>query len=228
MHCILVSRIDTGSAERTTTRVAGRSQRPWYTAGMSLDPENSTVCRNVELKVRVASLDAIRPHVQSLASDRLCDQHQIDIYFCTPHGRLKLRNIMGRESQLIWYSRPDQPGSKTSHYVIARVGDPEGLESALRRAYGVRCTVDKHREIYLFENVRIHLDAVDKLGSFLEFEAVLEPGLDAEHGHQQLDDLRHQLSVSNHDLIPGSYVDLIEGDAGSSQQITSGSAVTSK
>jgi len=33
--------------------------------------------------------------------------------------------------------------------------------------------VSKRREIYLWHNVRIHLDAVTGLGSFVEFEAVL-------------------------------------------------------
>ena len=45
----------------------------------------------------------------------------------------------------------------------------ESLEAAL----GVTCVVEKERRLFLFENVRIHLDDVAHLGCFVELESVL-------------------------------------------------------
>ena len=186
---------------------------------MVIESGKSPTHRNVELKAQLTSLEAIRSLVQPLATARLADQHQVDVYFCAPQGRLKLRTINKQAAQLIWYCRPDSSKSKTSHYVIARVDDPENVQSALTGALGIRCQVDKHREIYLCDNVRIHLDTVVQLGEFLEFEAVLEPEMDPLIGHRQIADLCQVLSITDVDLIQGSYVDLMEAVGATAAQI---------
>jgi predicted adenylyl cyclase CyaB len=70
--------------------------------------------------------------------------------------------------------------------------------------------VEKHREILLYENVRIHLDQVAGLGEFLEFEAVLGEGDNAADGHRKVDWLTQRLGISTDRLIQGSYADLRE------------------
>jgi len=190
-----------------------------YTLEMTIQLGSSPARRNVELKAKLPSLETTRSLVQPLATTRLDDQHQVDIYFCAPQGRLKLRTINKQATQLIWYSRPDSSTSKTSHYVIARIDDPEGVQSALTGAFGVRCRVDKHREIYLCDNVRVHLDTVAHLGDFLEFEAVLDPEMDPVTGHRQIAALRQALSIADADLIQGSYVDLIEANGTAAAQL---------
>ena len=189
-----------------------------YTLEMAIQLGNSPARRNVELKAKLPSLEATRSLVQPLATTRLDDQHQVDIYFCAPQGRLKLRTINKQATQLIWYCRPDSSTSKTSHYVIARIDDPEGVQSALTGALGIRCRVDKHREIYLCDNVRVHLDTVVHLGDFLEFEAVLEPEMAPVTGHRQIAVLRQALSITDADLIQGSYVDLLEAAGAAAAQ----------
>ena len=69
--------------------------------------------------------------------------------------------------------------------------------------------VVKNREIFLYHNVRIHLDEVDRLGSFLEFEAVLGPDVDDAKGHAQLDKLAAEFGIDPKNLLPGSYADMI-------------------
>ena len=51
--------------------------------------------------------------------------------------------------------------------------DAGALKTALVAALGIRGVVHKRREIYLWHNVRIHLDEVAGLGALVEFEAVL-------------------------------------------------------
>ena len=187
---------------------------------MPIELGNSPTDRNVELKAQLPSLKATRSLVQPIATSRLPDQHQVDVYFCAPRGRLKLRTINKQLTQLIWYCRPDSSDSKTSDYVIARVDDPEGVQATLTGALGIRCRVDKQREIYLYDNVRIHLDTVTTLGEFLELEAVLEPEMDPLIGHRQIADLRQTLSIKDAQLIHGSYVDLMEASGVATAQLS--------
>ena len=92
---------------------------------------------------------------------------------------------------------------------LVPVTNPETLKAALADAYGIWCVVRKRREIYLCHNVRIHLDEVEDLGTFLEFEAVLGPNVDDEKGCAQLADLRQRFSISEADLLAVSYSDLL-------------------
>lgn len=167
--------------------------------------------RNIELKARLSDLEGARRVAQSVATRRVGSQLQTDTYFRCREGRLKLREIDGLTAQLVWYARPDRQGPKASDYVLVPVADPEALKAALAAALGVRVVVRKRREIFLADNVRIHLDEVDELGLFLEFEAVLGPEVDDARGRGQLDELAGLFSLAPADLESGSYADLIEG-----------------
>ncbi len=143
------------------------------------------LARNVELKARLADLAAARKIAQRLATEHLGVQQQVDTYFHCPHGRLKLRKIDSRTAQLVWYSRPDEAGAKASDYLLVDVPDP-APETGAFRALGVLVVVAKRREIFLHHNVRIHLDEVSGLGTFLEFEAVLDPSIDDTRGRAEV------------------------------------------
>jgi adenylate cyclase class 2 len=166
--------------------------------------------KNVELKARAVDWEGARRVAASIATQRVGTQHQIDTYFHCRKGRLKLRQINGLSAQLIAYARPDEEGPKTSDYRLVPVANPESLKAALTAALGVRIIVDKRREIYLVDNVRIHLDDVCGLGQFLEFEAVLGPGIDETTGRKQLARLADQFSIRPEDRLAGSYADLLE------------------
>ena len=65
------------------------------------------------------------------------------------------------------------------------------------------------RMVYLFEEVRIHLDKIISLGNFLELEGVVSPGSDKSKISEKVDWLISQFEIRNHDLIEVSYSDLI-------------------
>ena len=69
------------------------------------------------------------------------------------------------------------------------MGSPAELKETLAAACGTRAVVVKRGEIFLVEHVRIHLDEVDGLGDFLEFEAVLGPTVSAAEGKIQVNAL---------------------------------------
>lgn len=166
--------------------------------------------QNIEIKARLASLAAAREIAVRVATQHVGLQRQVDTYFVSRHGRLKLREIDGRQAQLVWYERPDQPSAKLSDYLLVPVDSPAELKAALASAYGTRVVVDKRREIFLMDNVRIHLDQVVGLGDFLEFEAVLGPGISALDGQRQVNALALRFGISGDSLIHASYADLLE------------------
>ncbi len=164
--------------------------------------------RNIELKARLADPQNARQIAAAVATKRLGVQEQVDTYFHCPNGRLKLRQIDGLSAQLVWYARPDQQGPKASDYRLVPVANPETLKAALAAALGVRTVVRKRREVFLWHNVRIHLDEVEGLGSFLEFEAVLGPHVDDAAGQAQLAELVAKFAIAPGDLLPDSYGDM--------------------
>jgi adenylate cyclase class 2 len=165
--------------------------------------------RNIEIKARLGNLDRARQTARRLATSYLGTQHQVDTYFHAARGRLKLREIDGLSAELVWYERPDAAGAKASDYVLVPVTDPHALKQVLAAALGVRAVVDKRREVYLIENVRVHLDEVVGLGTFLEFEAVLGSDCDDAQGHHLVERLCREFDISTEDLVSGSYSELV-------------------
>jgi adenylate cyclase, class 2 len=168
------------------------------------------VSRNLELKACCANLEACRQALSRLGIRLHQVELQTDTYFHISNGRLKLREIEGLTAALIWYERPDSEVERISLYHLARVADPDAMKALLAPALGVRGQVSKRREIYLWHNVRIHLDEVAGLGSFVEFEAVLGPEDDEATAHRRLEHLTRALQLDPSDYRGKSYADLLE------------------
>ena len=164
--------------------------------------------RNLELKARCSDLATARQRALGLGAKPAGLLIQCDTYFHVPTGRLKLRTIEGETAQLICYERPDQTGTRTCSYYLAPVPDAEAMRALLAVALGVRGEVRKRRELLLWHNVRIHLDTVDGLGRFIEFEAVLGPEDDEATSIDRLHELIAALEIRDSDTLAGSYADM--------------------
>jgi homotetrameric cytidine deaminase len=168
---------------------------------------------NVELKAHAADLDAIAKRCAELGAEDLGVLHQRDTYFVARSARLKLREERDRGSELIAWGRADVATPTESTYVLAPVSAPEGMREALEYALGPPpVVVSKRRHLFIWEGVRIHLDEVDELGTFIEFEAVLNSGADGEAiaaGHEKLARLRSELGIDDSDLVAVGYADLL-------------------
>jgi adenylate cyclase class IV len=165
--------------------------------------------RNVESKARCADLAAARAIARQLCGDTGVVEEQSDTYFHVAHGRLKVREIVGQPAVLIAYRRPDTADARISDFRLVPIPDPAGLKAALADTLGIRGTVRKRREIFLWKNVRIHLDQVEGLGDFIEFEAVLAPNELESEGHRLLQWLAEQLHLNLAQLVGPSYSDLL-------------------
>jgi adenylate cyclase class 2 len=188
---------------------------------------------NIELKARVADLEVARKTAERLATSYLGVQEQTDTYFHCPQGRLKLREIVDYGTQpsdasaartkrsrteLISYDRLDEYEAKESFYQRVEITDPARVRE-LKSQMGTRAVVFKRREVFLYHNVRIHLDEVANLGTFLEFEAVLGGSIDAISGRAQVALLEDEFSIDLDDLVESSYIDLLLGKTSRTPQV---------
>lgn len=165
--------------------------------------------KNIEIKARYNDFAHARRCVAQLGgafSERL---EQTDVYFRVPNGRLKLRHIRGRPANLIFYRREDRPEARESSYEIYRTEQPQELEQVLAAAFGVVARVVKRRELLLIDNVRVHLDTVEQLGTFIEFEAVLQAGREAAAEKARLDRYLPLFGVEPDAVLAHSYLDLL-------------------
>lgn len=166
--------------------------------------------RNVEIKVKVADLAAVRRIAEQLADTGPVVLEQEDTFLHCSAGRLKLRCCRDSgQAELIFYRRGDAAGPKESRYIIHRTSDPQGLLAVLSAALEVRGVVRKRRTLYLVGPTRVHLDEVEGLGQFVELEVVLQPGQDVSEGVAIARDLMARLGIASNQLMDKAYVDLL-------------------
>jgi len=165
--------------------------------------------KNIELKARFPDLTVARAKAESIGAKFNATLNQTDTYFRAHSGRLKLREINGGQAELIAYHRSNAVESRESSYTIIPIAEPALLKQALTVTLGVRQIVTKQRDLWLWKNVRIHLDQVKGLGSFIEFEAVVSDEFNEEVSAKNVAELCAHLSIREQDLIGQSYSDLL-------------------
>jgi homotetrameric cytidine deaminase len=165
--------------------------------------------RNIELKARDRDPGRTLELALALGAEDRGEIAQRDTYFAPARGRLKLREQEPGEAELIAYRRRDEARARTSVYFRVPAADPEALRQALDAVHGTLATVSKRRRLLLWQGVRIHLDEVRDLGSFLELEAVADQGSDLSTEREKVERLRSALGVDEADLVAEGYSDLL-------------------
>jgi homotetrameric cytidine deaminase len=165
--------------------------------------------RNVELKARDRNPARTLALALEAGAEDLGEITQRDTYFSGARERLKLREQEPGESELIAYGRPDETEARVSEYRRVPVSDAKALREALDAGLGTLVVVDKRRRALLWDDVRIHLDEVDGLGSFLELEAVAPEGSDLSAERAKVERLRGELGVDDGNLVATGYSDLL-------------------
>jgi len=165
---------------------------------------------NIEFKARMRDEKQVRAALKSLRPRVAGTDHQVDTYFNTPSGRLKLRQ--GKiENALIFYQRQNVSKVRPSRVLLCEFSDRaqvRTLKKVLASALGVAAVVNKVREIYYVGNIKIHLDRVRGLGKFLEVEAFVgKDGL--RRARRQVEQIKELFGVLPEDILSHSYSDLI-------------------
>jgi adenylate cyclase, class 2 len=177
-----------------------------------MDLSQAPLSCNVELKARLDRHDDAVLACRRLGATDRGTIEQTDTYFTLGNHRLKLREQSNGEHFLISYSRPDAPEARKSQYRLQLVENPGALKAILTRQWGVKAVVRKVRRWFLWEGrVRIHLDRVESLGEFLEFEAVVGsvPGYDEDAARLDVARLTHDFGLTTRDLVSESYATLV-------------------
>ena len=171
--------------------------------------------QNIEFKAELRDLEAARTQCAAISAQHVGEIEQTDTYYRLADGRLKHRVTEGQPSEWIFYHRANRVTPRMSNYSILS-------EAEAQRRWGIDrlrpwLRVTKIREVWTIENVRIHLDQVDKLGCFIEFEAIISSDFDVRTCHEMLAELREAFEPILGEAISMSYSDLMEqelaGDA---------------
>jgi adenylate cyclase class IV len=167
------------------------------------------MARNIEIKARIDSVEALLPRARALADGDAVPIEQDDTFYRAPHGRLKLRRFADGSAELIHYHRPDGPEARASDYVRVPAVDFDGLAAALERALGSGGRVRKRRLLLHAGQTRVHLDRVEGLGDFIELEVVLREGQPDDEGRAIAERLMDALGLQHAERVPGAYLDLL-------------------
>jgi len=166
---------------------------------------------NIELKAVDADPAATERACRELGALHAGTLAQRDTYFAVSHGLLKLReDTEAGAGELIFYLRAREAGLRSSSYWRAPASDPAALRDLLTAAHGVLGVVAKRRRLYLHRGVRIHLDEVEGLGSFIELESVLAvAGRESPAEARALAEVVAALGLAGRETIAGGYLELL-------------------
>src|SRR3954465_3321524 len=165
---------------------------------------------NVELKAELRDIGVARAICRAVGASFILAFEQTDTYFRVAHGRLKKRDTDDEPCEYIFYERPNRAGPKLSHFTI--YSEEQALERFGRHPLPVWVTVRKRRELWMHANVRIHLDRVEGLGTFLEFEALVSRDHSVAQCQEAVAQLKAKFQPVLGELIDCGYSDLIASD----------------
>ncbi|MFG0251307.1 MAG: class IV adenylate cyclase [Phycisphaerales bacterium JB038] len=168
--------------------------------------------QNIEFKAELRDMEVARAQCRALGANCMGVLRQRDTYFRLTSGRLKRRETEGEPTEWIFYHRPDRPQARMSHFMMYT--EQQALARFGSNPLPTYVVVEKSRELWLLNNVRIHLDEVHRLGRFIEFEALVDKHNDVQTCHDRIADLRESFAPIQGEMIAPSYADLVAVDEG--------------
>ncbi len=160
---------------------------------------------NLELKIKIESFDFLIDKLRSLNARKDNILIQKDVYYKIPNGLLKLRLENGNKT-LIFYNRDENSANRWSDFYLLKI-ESDNPEEFLAKIFLVDEIVEKERTLYWFNNTRIHLDNVKRLGNFLELETLSFD--DKEEAKKRFDEIVKLLNLDLSKQIRKSYKNLI-------------------
>ena len=160
---------------------------------------------NLEIKIQLDSQKSAKKVLNNLHAEFVKVINQKDVYYSMQGSLLKLR-IEDEGESLIKYNRDEKNPDRFSHYDVIYFKS-SGSEKIFNSIFTVEAVVLKKRFLYLYNNTRIHLDTVQDLGTFMEFETLVINGMD--DAKERFDFLINKFEIDKTKQIKCSYRDLI-------------------
>ncbi|MBF0362076.1 MAG: methyltransferase domain-containing protein [Oligoflexia bacterium] len=187
--------------------------------------------KNIEIKAKYPNITVGKELAAARNANYLGCDLQIDTYFKTHEekvGRFKLRESSISGAYLVPYIRSNQEQPKASLYTIIPVPKAEETKYLLSQILGVDIVVKKRRDIYLIDNIRVHLDDVEGLGYFFELEAVCSETSNIEDEENKVKNLLLYFRVNTEDLLAASYLEMLKDKLSSVNLLTTMSSSETK
>lgn len=168
----------------------------------------------IELKVRVTSLDNLRQRLISLNAQSCGRMHEHDIYYNAPHRDFAVTDEAIRvrytdDHAVVTYkgAKIKASGLKAREELSTAVEFGEVFEQMLDRlGFTKTAEVNKWRENFRFRNAAISLDSVDELGTFAEIEIMAENG-DSD-ASAQIEKISKEIGIQGEPILT-SYLELL-------------------
>ena len=163
--------------------------------------------QNVECKYELRDLSLARGLAKLSGASFIATLEQTDTYFKLTSGRLKKRETIGEPTEWVFYDRTNMARPRISTFVIYTEDEAHARFGA--QSLPIWVIVRKKRELYMYENVRIHLDQVESLGTFIEFEALVSSKFHVDRCQHTVNFLREHFGPALGEAIAVSYCDMM-------------------
>ena len=168
----------------------------------------------VELKVRVPSLDPVRKRLTEQNAEFLGKLHEHDIYYNAPHRDFGVTDEAVRvrytdDRAVVTYKGPKIKmfGLKAREELNFAVESGTAFETMLVRLGFTRTTeVNKWRENYKLGTAVISLDTVEELGTFAEIEVIAEN--EADNPTAMIEKIAKEIGADGEPIL-ASYLELL-------------------
>ncbi|MGD0081353.1 MAG: class IV adenylate cyclase [Methanoregula sp.] len=168
----------------------------------------------VELKVRIPSLDPVREDLTRKNAQFRGRVHEHDIYYNAPHRDFALTDEAVRvrytdDRAVVTYKGPKirKYGLKAREELNFAVESGEAFETMLARLGFTKTTeVNKWRENYTLGTASISLDTVEELGTFAEIEVIARD--ENENPTEMIGKIAKEIGVEGEPIL-ASYLELL-------------------
>jgi adenylate cyclase class IV len=171
--------------------------------------------QNYEYKAELRDPELARLICKKIKATLAVRLRQTDTYFNISRGRLKKREAIAIDRavgspepvEYIFYERPTTVTPKVSDFRL--YSHAEVLERFGQAPLPEWLVIEKTREVFLWNSVRIHIDEVLDLGWYFEFEIIVNGNEPEGQVENIADELRATFSPALGEPIAGSYSDLL-------------------
>jgi adenylate cyclase class 2 len=168
----------------------------------------------IELKVRVDSLEPVRRKLQQHNAEFCGRVHEHDSYYNAPHRdfsktdeALRVRYAGGNAVVTYKGAKIKDLGLKAREELNTAIESGEAFETILAYLGFVRSAeVNKWREMYHYANASVALDDVENLGTFVEIEVLADT--DTTRAATRIARIAKELGVGGEPIL-ASYLELL-------------------
>lgn len=166
--------------------------------------------KNLEIKLRKGN-DEI--YIDKILDKYVKTLYQKDTYLKSRYENKEKRIKIRQENEhayAINYCRENIDSEKISNYTFYKIESVDDFMNVFGECFEIEIVVEKKRELFLYENARIHLDDVKNLGKFIEIEIVINNEEEELKSHDLMDKILNMLNLKNLEKIAVGYKDLLQ------------------